>query len=95
MSSPYDDETYTSDVSDSSDSETDEEMVVKGKDEPEGVVLKTSESDECGKEVEAEVPYGLDEEEDDGLHAFSEDDTPIERSMKQKKQRHRDKFATW
>ena len=97
MSSPYGDEEYPLGVSGSSDSEIDEERMVNGKDGPEEVVLPPGAGEGNGgeKKMEAEDPYGFGEEEDDGLLAFSEHDTPMERSMHQKKQRHRDKFAMW
>ncbi|RPB29394.1 hypothetical protein L211DRAFT_11749 [Terfezia boudieri ATCC MYA-4762] len=84
---------YALDVSDSSGSEIDEEIMVEGKDEE--VVLPSGENNSLGKKMEAQDPYDFSEEEGNGLHAFSEHDTPMERSMKQKKQRHWDKFATW
>lgn len=96
MSLPYGDEEYPLDVSDSSESEIDEERMMEGKDGSEEVVLPSGDGNGGEKEMETEDPYDFDEEEnDDLLHAFSEHDTPMERSMKQKKQRHRDKFATW
>jgi len=89
MPPPYDNE---AEASDSSDSEIDEEVMVEGEDGPKAVEPLPRESDSHGEKMESEDPYGLSEEE---LHAFSEQDTPMERSMKQKKQRHKDKFKTW